>query len=298
MFRCEINRLTWRVIVLATILMASTSSLRGEDPDSPPKSQVRLALLRATPKKWELEENFQVFLRAVELAAEKDADILITPECWLDGYAAAAEDSTAERILSISQDLETSPYLQQVAEQARKHELFICFGFTSREEQQAFNAAGLWGKTGERIGVYHKTHLQEHDLQFAFGQSLPVWETPWGPVGIMICADRRWPETARVLRLQGAKLILNPTYGFYGDLNEAIMRTRAYENQCYIAFAHPQQSLVTSPNGNVVAKEESQENDASEARLLICDIDLSSAKDDNHLLDRRPEIYDVITRKK
>ena len=257
---------------------------------------LRLALLRAVPKKWDLEANFKVFLESVNLAAQRRANILVTPECWLDGYASPDKDSTPERIRSIAQSLETSPYLKQVAEKAREHRLLICFGFTSLEAGQPYNTAGLWDANGQRIGVYHKTHLQNHDLQYAPGEGLPVWPTSWGPVGVMICADRRWPETARVLRLQGAKLILNPTYGFYGDLNEAIMRTRAYENQCFIAFAHPKQSLVTGPNGKVLAKEDSTDDDDLNApRVMICEIDLAQAKDDNHLRDRRPEIYRAIT---
>jgi predicted amidohydrolase len=111
----------------------------------------------------------------------------------------------------------------------------------------------------------------------------------------MICADRRWPETARTLRLQGARLILNPTYGFFNDLNVAMMRTRSYENQCFIAFTHPQQSLVTDPRGAVVARQDAQEAEAREPHVLLCDIDMSQAKDDNHLQDRRPEIYAPIT---
>jgi N-carbamoylputrescine amidase len=170
----------------------------------------------------------------------------------------------------------------------------ICFGFTSLEDGSAYNAAGLWDAEGKLTGVYHKTHLQTHDLQYAPGRGLPVWSTDWGKVGIMICADRRWPETARTLRLQGARLILNPTYGFHNDLNEAMMRTRAYENQCFIAFAHPEQSLVTDPRGRVIGKE-SGTAEAGVPRILICDIDLAEAKDDNHLRDRRPEIYREIT---
>ncbi|MCH7989841.1 MAG: carbon-nitrogen hydrolase family protein, partial [Planctomycetes bacterium] len=129
------------------------------------------------------------------------------------------------------------------------------------------------------------------DLQYAPGQSLPVWPTPWGKVGMMICADRRWPETVRTLRLKGARLILNPTYGFHNDLNEAIMRTRAYENQCFIAFTHPKQSLVTDPRGSVLAKQDARDDEAGQPRVLVCDVNLSYAKDDNHLKDRRPEIY-------
>ncbi|HEO71434.1 MAG TPA: carbon-nitrogen hydrolase family protein, partial [Candidatus Hydrogenedentes bacterium] len=152
-----------------------------------------------------------------------------------------------------------------------------------------YNAAGLWDSLGRRVGVYHKTHLQHHDLQYAPGADLPVWPSPWGPLGIMICADRRWPETARVLRLRGAKLILNPTYGFHGGLNTAMMRTRAYENQCFIAFTHPEESLVTGPKGDIEA------HAFGKPGVLICDIDLARAKDDNHIADRRPELYGPIS---
>ena len=75
-----------------------------------------------------------------------------------------------------------------------------------------------------------------------------------------------------------------------------MMRTRSYENQCFIAFTHPKQSLVTDPRGNVVAKQDGLEREADVPRILVCDVDLSQAKDDNHLKDRRPEIYSPITK--
>lgn len=100
-----------------------------------------------------------------------------------------------------------SPYLQRVAEVARQGALAICLGFTSREGDTIRNSAGLWLADGTLAGLYHKTHLQSHDLQYTAGDSLPVFATPWGPLGVMICADRR----SRCLCLQGARLILNPT---------------------------------------------------------------------------------------
>jgi beta-ureidopropionase len=283
----------WCLWLIVPSLLAA-----AEPPATKDAGKVRLALMRAVPVKWDLDANFKTFLAAVDLAAEQKAELLITPECWLDGYASPAKDSTPERIREIAQDRDESPYLAKVAELAKQHGLSICFGFTSLEKGRAYNAAGLWDADGKLIGVYHKTHLQTHDLQYAAGRELPVWPTAWGKVGIMICADRRWPETARTLRLQGAKLILNPTYGFHNDLNEAMMRTRAYENQCFIAFAHPEQSLVTDPNGRVIAKANADAAEPIAPLVLVCDIDLSQAKDDNHLRDRRPEIYRVITEAK
>jgi len=254
-------------------------------------TNMKLALMAAVPEKWNLDANFDVFLELLEKA--DGADVFMTPECWLDGYAAPDKASTPEKLRSIAQDLESSPYLQRVAEEARKRSMYICFGFTSLENGKIFNAAGLWDDRGKRIGVYHKTHLQNHDLQYSFGESLPVWPTRWGPVGIMICADRRWPETARTLRLKGARLILNPTYGMHHLDNEWWMRTRGYENQCFIAFAHPQVGFVVNPKGKLEAKREKKK-----PGVLVCEIDLAEAKDDNHIRDRRPELYGIITEPK
>jgi predicted amidohydrolase len=259
---------------------------------APKRNKARLALMQTVPVKWDLEHNFDLFLKMLEIASKNDADIFVTPECWLDGYAAPDKDSTPEKLREIAQPLDGSAYLDRVAEKARKRAMHICFGFSSIENGKLYNASGLWNDKGERIGVYHKTHLQTHDLQYEFGEKLPVWNTPWGPMGIMICADRRWPETARTLRLQGARLILNPSYGMHHEANEWWMRTRGYENQCFIAFAHPNVGFVVDPKGNVTAKRD--ENPG----VLIADVDLSRATDDNHLRDRRPELYRAITEPK
>ena len=274
----------------ALIVSQEVGAQEADQVETGPRDAVRVGLMRGIPKKWDLDANFSVFLAMLEKAEEAGVEILVTPEAWLDGYAAPDEGSTPERLRGVAQDLEKSPYLQRVAEEAKARSMFICFGFTSLEGDAIYNAAGLWDAQGVLVGVYHKTHIQTHDRQYASGQDLPVWPTPWGPVGIMICADRRWPETARTLRLKGARLILNPTYGFRGDLNEAMMRTRGFENQCFITFTHPAEGLITGPKGGVIAKEE-----GSEPAVLVQDLDLSRAKDDNHLQDRRPELYSVIT---
>ncbi len=283
-----------QVLVLPILSFSSTEGLTGQpmaasDTIFSNTSHLRLGLLRGIPVKWDLETNFRIFLDMLKIAAANQVDVFITPECWLDGYAAPDPSSTPEKLRRIAQELGTGPYLSQVADEARKNHMYVCFGFSSLEDGKIFNSAGLWNPDGKLLGVYHKTHLQTHDLQYSFGEALPVFASEYGPLGIMICADRRWPETARVLRLQGARLILNPTYGVSGENNEMWMRTRAYENQCYIAFTHPKVSLVLDPKGKVAAKSEEPG-----PAVLSCEIDLSKATEDNHLRDRRPELYQIL----
>jgi len=270
-------------------LVRHANPKQQETASKPARNKVRLALMQTVPVKWDLEQNFKTFLEMLEVASQHKAEIFITPECWLDGYAAPDKKSTPEKLREIAQPLEGSKYLDRVAAEAKRRSMYICFGFSSLEDGKIYNASGLWNDQGELVGIYHKTHLQTHDLQYEFGGGLPVFDSPWGPLGIMICADRRWPETARTLRLQGARLILNPTYGMHHEANEWWMRTRSYENQCFIAFTHPSVGFVVDPHGDVADKRDEQPG------VLISDIDLSRAKDDNHIQDRRPELYRAIT---
>ena len=274
---------------------AGEASPEAGEAAPPAQTRITVGMMRGgVPKKWDLKANFGVFLEIVEEASEAGVDLLVTPECWLDGYASPDKNSTRERLKKeVAQDLETSPYLATVSRKAREKGMHILFCFTLIDGDRLFNTAGLWGPDGRLIGLYHKTHLQSHDLQFDPGPSLPVFPTPWGPVGVMICADRRWPETARTLRLKGAKLILNPSYGMHHDRNQMWMQTRGYENQCFIAFTHPVQSLLIGPEGEVVERV-----DGDSPGLLVRTIDLSRARDDNHIRDRRPELYGVLTESK
>lgn len=274
------------ILVLATVGGHALATAESAAPGPVP---LRLALLQGVPEKWALDTNFDTFLDCLDEAVRRNADILVTPECWLDGYAAPDKASTPEKLRGIAQDPASSPYLKRVAAEAKRRGLWICFGFSSQQGGEVRNSAGLWDDKGNLVGIYDKTHLQTHDLQYAPGNDLPVWPTPWGPVGIMICADRRWPETARTLRLKGARLILNPTYGMHHEKNEWWMRTRSYENQCFIAFAHPNVGFVVNPSGDIVAKRKERPG------LLVCEINLAEAKDDNHLRDRRPDLYGVLT---
>lgn len=252
---------------------------------APQQDRIRLGLFTAMPVKWDLEANWKVFESTVEAYSEQRLDLVVTPECFLDGYAAAAKDWTPERFERIAQDA-TSPYLARLRALAERQRTFILFGYTEKRDGKFYNTALLVDRDGRELGRYYKTHLQNHDLRFAPGDDLPVFETPWGKLGVLICADRRWPETARVLRLKGARLTLIPSYGMWHLDNEWWMRTRAYENENFLAFAHPNVAFVADPQGRIVAKLQS-----NRPGILVCDIDLAEVTDSRHLRDRRPELY-------
>ena len=277
-------------IALSTIILATQLVAAASDTILDTKDIVAVAQMRGIPIKWDIDANLATFVEQAEEAGKEHPDIFITPECWLDGYAAPDESSTPEKLRTVAQPLEGSPYLDKVAELAKKHSMWICFGFSSLEDDKLLNASGLWNREGKLVGVYHKTHIQTHDRQYDLGMSLPVWDSEWGKLGMMICADRRWPETVRSLRVQGARLILNPTYGMHGDWNLKIMQVRAWENQCFIAFTHPEQTLMLDPGGDVLIQV-----DDGKPGYSITTIDLTEAKDNNHIQDRRPELYGTLS---
>ena len=107
---------------------------------------------------------------------------------------------------------------------------------------------------------------------------------------MVICADRRWPESMRAIRLDGAEICLMPTYGMWHDDNEWWMRTRSYENQMFVCFTHPKVSLITDPKGKVAAKLQSNFSD-----VLVHTVDLSEVSEENHLGHRRPELYGILS---
>lgn len=249
-------------------------------------NRIRLGLLTAVPQKWELEQNWLTFERIFMAHRNQEIDLVVTPECFLDGYAASSKDWTQARFEQIAQDIESSSYIRRLRSLAKEHKTAILFGFTEACRGKYYNCALLVDKAGEVLGHYHKTHLQAHDLRFSAGDSLPVFATEWGKLGVLICADRRWPEAARVLRLKGSRILLIPSYGMSHLDNEWWMRTRSYENECFLAFVHPLVAFVSDPNGQVLAKLQTNVPD-----MLVCDVDLSQVHENNQLRDRRPDLY-------
>ena len=251
--------------------------------------KVLVGMLKAMPAKWDVKGNFEIFEDQFRRHAKDGLDVFITPECFLDGYAVTEKDWTPARFRRVSQEVGKSPLLKKVSQFARQARTHLVFGFTERLNGTFYNAALLVGRGGEVIGKYHKTHLQAHDHRFAPGQDLPVFRLDFGCAGFVICADRRWPETIRTLRLKGAEVVLMPTYGMWHLDNEWWMRTRSYENEMFVCFTHPNVALITGPKGGVDAKLQSNVPD-----VLVHEIDLNEVTETSHLQDRRPELYGII----
>ena len=264
--------------------------------DAPAVSRIRVAQIKVYPEKGQLSANHEKLMSVLgDVAKNGNIDVVVTPECFLDGYVSTEKSVDREDMVKYAIDPRRSQYAQAVSDWARENKVWFVLGCTRKAPRPLvgakhgiFNTALIYDRDGSLAGTYDKLHLQTHDLKYTPGKHLHAYESDFGPFGVMICADRRWPETARTLTLQGARVIFNPTYGMHDDLNLCMMRTRSYENGIFIVFTHPGQSLITDPRGAVVCNNE----DAGQT-YTVTEIDLSSAPANKggHIVDRRPDVY-------
>jgi len=278
------------VLVAKTRASSSRNEAAAVKARTNPKiSKIRVAQIKVYPEKGRLEANFEKLMSILGvIERNEDVDVVVTPEGFLDGYVSTEEKVTKENIAEYAIDPLTSEYSQTVSDWARRNTAWAIFGCARKSKDGVFNTALIYDRGGKLAGTYDKTHLQNHDLKYTPGKHLDVYDSDFGLFGVMICADRRWPETPRTLTLKGARVIFNPTYGMHGDLNLCMMRTRSYENGIFIVFTHPEQALITGPKGEIAS------NSGDESlTYTVTEIDLSKAPANTggHIVDRRPDLY-------
>ena len=152
---------------------------------------------------------------------------------------------------------------------AREHQVHLVLGMRERRGDAFYNSAVLIGPEGV-VGVYRKVHLATSEglSGLSVGDSFPVFDTPIGRIGSMICMDTTVEESARLLALHGAEFICFPIMGdlrasrwspgppsFDEDIWKAIMRTRAIDNQVCMAIARNavKGSCIINRKGDILA---------------------------------------------
>ena len=232
---------------------------------TPTKTRIRVASASVITDKWEKDTNWMRVEKMVTRAAiEGGANVVITPEGALDGYVINEVNSKSEkdnniidRFFTLGEPID-GPYIQKATTLAKELNIYFVFGFLEREEKYLYNSAILIDHDGDIIGRYRKTHFAQgytiNPESYKAGDDFPVFQTPFGKVGILICYDRQLPEPARILALKGAEILFIPSYGSYTDengWNTIMLRTRARENRVPLVFCHPYQSLLIDKNGNL-----------------------------------------------
>jgi predicted amidohydrolase len=246
------------------------------------------------------KENFAKVGAAVR---DISLDLLVLPEFFATGYQFVSKEEVAELAEPIPHG-ETTDFLASLSQEKN---MYIVAGLPEKDGGIFYNSAVLAGPEGF-LGLYRKTHLfHEENLFFTPGDTgFRVWDTTIGRIGIMICFDWFFPESARTLALKGAEVIAHPSNLVLPYCPQA-MPVRCLENRVYAVTANRigteqrkegaaltfiGQSQIASPKAEILAQA-----GAAEEALLAADLDLALARDKklnqyNDLFrDRRPEYY-------
>jgi predicted amidohydrolase len=200
---------------------------------------------------------------------------------------------------------QTSMIPERFGKASRKNSMFIVACYFALEGDRIFNVADLFGRQGQLVGRYRKVHLPQYEKwQVSTGDEFPAFETELGWIGMLICYDQMWPESAACCAMNGAQIICQPSAAILKDYH---MRTRAMDNQVHHISSTHRNSMIVSPRADILANAQAQD-----PAVVWADVDLNgSTKSDEyfyeslysgildhkerHLKFRQPSAYTVLT---
>lgn len=251
------------------------------------KRRIRVALVQMS-----VESNFAAnvdkSLAAIGEAADGGANLVCFPEIHLSPFFPQYTNSDAsEYLVSIEDEA-----IRLMRERGRERGIVVVPNLYLSEGGHRFDASPVIDTDGSIVGISKMVHVVQAPLYYEQDYYTPsdvgfqTFVTEVAAVGVAICFDRHFPESFRVLKLQGANIVLIPTANHVGEPLEKFeweVRVAAMQNQVYVAMCNRVgregamtfcgESIVADPNGDVVAKA-----DASE-QILYADLDLALADD-------------------
>jgi len=269
----------------------------------------RVAAIQFEPKIGEIGRNLERILLEIGNAVDAGAGLVVFPECALSGYGFASREDGLKHAVAID-----GSEVRAVVSACAKSRCYCIFGLLERDGGRLFNACVLTGPEGV-VGTYRKVHLPLLGIDmFADAGDRPfaVHDAGGLKVGMHICYDGSFPETARVLALLGADLLVLPTnWPTHSECAaEHMIPTRAMENTVYAmavnrvghesGFRFIGGSSIVDPSGKVLARA-----GADTEEMLLADIEPELARrkrlvrvpgrhEINRIADRRPRFYEPI----
>jgi predicted amidohydrolase len=270
---------------------------------------IKIAAIQMNPKLMKKEKNLEKILLKIREAAANGAQLVVLPECALTGYLYESREEALPYAETIP-----GPATEKVAGLCQELGVYVIFGLIEKDEKKVYNAAAFLGPEG-LIGKYRKTHLPYLDRFADKGDiSFKVFRTPIGNIGMLICYDLSFPESARVLMLKGADIIAIPTnWPRIGDfVPKYVLNTRAQENRVHIIAAdrvgveRKMKFLGMSKIANAAGQNKAVASIMRE-EIIYAEVDLAYSRMKRLVFkpgeagldwinDRRPELYGDIIR--
>ena len=289
--------------------------------------KVKVAALQFSCSK-DVQENINKAEKMVREAADNGANIILLPELFERQYFCQEKRYD---YYDYALPLEKNPAVNRFKEVAKELGVVIPVSFYERDIDRLFNTVAMIDADGSVLGIYRKTHIpDDHFYQEKFyftpgDTSFKVFDTRFGRIGVGICWDQWFPETARCMAVQGAEMLLYPTaIGSEPILDvdssghwRRVMQGHAAANLMPVVAANrigvetvePCKenagqsssldfygcSFIADATGDIIASAKQEET------ILYGEFDLDALKEDRLswglFRDRRPETYVVMTKK-
>ena len=219
---------------------------------------IKATAISIKPKKWDKAYNAYKMEALFSEASRDKPDLILATEGVLEGYVVMdviERRKSAEAMLEIAEPVDGT-YVTRFQRLAKTLKTCLCFGFAERVGDEVYNSAVFIDGQGTICGRYHKAQLAEgtHPTWYfnRVGKSLRAMDTPLGRLGILTCNDRWTPLIARTLVLDGARLLLIPSYGSKRRRQNQAVLARARENGVPIVEANVGMNLIIT-KGEIAA---------------------------------------------
>jgi predicted amidohydrolase len=283
------------------------------------RDKVKIAAVQMDPRLMENSSNLEKILLEAKMAANNGADLIVFPECALTGYVFTSREEAIPFMETIP-----GPATNKLAEYCRELGVHIVVGLLEIDADKCFNAAVLIGPQG-LVAKYRKNHLPFLGIdRFVDHGDIPfqVHRTPAGNIGLHICYDCAFPESARVMTLRGADILALPTnfptrgegQVVEGKIVKYVINARAYENKVHLVAVDrvgiergvrfEGHSKIVNAWGDTLSQASSDKEE-----IIYAEVSLAEARQKrtvvkpgeleiDHIGDRRPELYKELTRRK
>ena len=198
--------------------------------------RIKIAAVQMEPRLMKIRENLDSMVRTTKQAAHNQANLIVFPECSLTGYVF----SSRQEALPFAETI-PGPSTEKLASLCNELKVYVICGLLEKENDKLFNVAAFIGPEG-LIAGYRKNHLPFLGVdRFVDAGDRPfqVHQTPIGNIGLEICYDIVFPESSRVMTLQGADILVLPT-NFpqrRGEKLNLVVSARAIENRVHVVSA-------------------------------------------------------------
>lgn len=266
-----------------------------------------------------IEENIEKAERFVREAAASGAQIILLQELFETLYFCQKEQ---EGNYKYATEVDQNKAVQHFREIAKELEVVLPISFYERKNNARYNSIAIIDADGKVLGVYRKSHIPDgpgYEEKYYFNPGdtgFKVWNTRYAKIGVGICWDQWFPETARCMALMGAEILFYPTAIGSEPLNPAI-DSKDHWQRCMIG--HSACNLVPVVASNRVGLETIEDSsigfygssfitngvgekiaeaNRTEETILVAELDLEAIEDQRTewgiFRDRRPDLYQVL----